>query len=317
MEVELDDRMTDETRNYVINFFKISKPTDLLKADLRLIRKIKDDASLALSQIHKFDDLNISEITVKNKYDNHEILVTKYVPINMRKDAHVTVFFHGGGYCLGSRMTHHHTVGLLARSSGSIWLSVEYRRCPDEAKYPTPYLDCKSVVEWALENKSTLADENSKLGMCGDSAGGTMAAILAHELKQNIDYQILIYPTVLFSDEYESFKQFQKDCYILVPPVIEFFAKNLTDVPLEHAPHLSPILYPDFTGLPKCVLIAVELDPLVDHSKHYYDKLTKTQNECKLSIIKGTIHGYFSQPFVFKQAFAETQDLIVQFLKNL
>lgn len=316
MEIELDDRLSDESKAFIIQSFKIARPADILSADLRLVRMLKDQAAIQLGKIVNFEDMEIEDIVVLNSEDGHEILVRKFIPKNSDKSS-ITVFFHGGGFCLGSRETHSHTVGFLARKTNSIWLSVEYRRCPDEGRYPVPYLDCKSVVEWTIQNKNNIGSQFSKIGICGDSSGGQMASIIAHELKHHLDYQILIYPCVHFSDDYKSIKEFTKECFYLVPEVVEFFTKNLTEEPEKYIDHLSPIMYPDFSNLPKCLIIAAELDPLVDHSVCYYQKLIKNNIESYLGILKGTIHGYFSQPLFFKNAFQETEQLIFDFFQKI
>jgi acetyl esterase len=93
---------------------------------------------------------------------------------------------------------------MLAARTGSTWLSVGYRRCPD-IKYPTPLLDCQSVVDWALELKTS--NPKIRVGLCGDSSGGQIAAMLAHKYKSKIDFQILVYPLVSFGAHYASYKE--------------------------------------------------------------------------------------------------------------
>ena len=85
----------------------------------------------------------------------------------------------------------------LAEATKSIWLSVEYRLAP-ENKYPIPMNDALSAAEWIVENKSRFGNENTKVGVAGDSAGGNLAAYLANELNQKLDYFILIYSCLYF-----------------------------------------------------------------------------------------------------------------------
>jgi len=317
--VELDDRMTTETKQYVLGFMSLAKPTDLLKADLKLIRKLKDQEALKFKGFFDFDShLEISEFKVKSMNDDHEILVTKYQPKCANKKSAVTLFFHGGGFCLSSNITHHNTVGLLARNTNNVWLSVEYRKCP-EFPYPIPRDDCKSVLEWFFNNNNNKENEfsNHKVGLCGDSAGAQIAANLAHEYKDKIDYQILIYPVVNFGAVYDSYKQFTAECYILVPEVIKFFMEKLCDDLSKYEEHFSIIKRPDFNNLSKCLIIAAELDPVRDESVHYHAKLNEVGVECELKIIKGVIHGFFSQPHIFKEAFNETLSHVVEFMNQI
>ena len=288
---ELDDKMSDETKTFVLNTLKAMNPADITKLDTRVVTKLKEDQYEKLfGLVNNFNDLlTIDEIHVKkSENDNFEIPFTRYVPKNLNQPpASVTVFFHGGGYCINSRKTHHLTVGMLASKSNSIWLSVGYRKCP-QVKFPTPVDDSRTCLEWVFNNYA-----ESKIGVCGDSSGAQIAAILAHEFKQKLNYQILIYPPVSFGGPYESYKLYQKDCYLLVPKVIKHFVDNLCDDITQHIELLEVINYKDFSNLAKCLIICAELDPLVDDSRNYYEKLKKENIDCEFLEIKGTIHGFF------------------------
>lgn len=168
-----------------------------------------------------------------------------------------------------------------------------------------------------MKHKTEICSSNSKLGLCGDSAGGTLSSILAHDFKEKIDYQILIYPGVNFDGIYNSFKEFSKECYIIVPEVLSYFARNLGENPIQFASSLSPIKYEDFTKLSKCLIIAAELDPLIDDAKHYYQKLKQENIDCSLKIIDGVVHTYFSSPLIFKNAFADTENIMIEFFKKI
>jgi acetyl esterase len=316
--LELDERMTNECRSYVTTLLQQAKPSFILEMDLNVARKIRDDQALKMNEFFDFTELKIDEFHVKNETDNYQVLLRKYEPIRSDQSSRATVFFHGGGYTLGSVNTHHHTVGSLALRTNSTWFSVAYRKCP-EFRYPVPYLDCKSALEWIIKNKKEFNFASDvKIGVCGDSSGGQIAAILAHELKHVIDYQILIYPVVHYGGKFDSYKEFVNDCYLIVPPVMEYFVKNMAECdPIVHARHLSPLYYQDFKNLPKCLIVAVELDPVLDDSKFYCEKLKESNIPCKLGIIKGTVHGYFSQPLQFKDAHKQTADLIVDFLEKV
>lgn len=147
-----DKRMTDETRVFVREFLRMAKQSDITKVDLKLVRAYRAERVRQLNALFKFDSLEIDEFTVTNLSDGYEIKVVKYAPKEKRGDTPITVFFHGGGYTLGSTESHHITVARLAQRTRSIWLSVDYRLCP-EHPYPAPYLDCKRVTEWVHENK--------------------------------------------------------------------------------------------------------------------------------------------------------------------
>ena len=313
---ELDDRMTEETKFFVTNSLKNLKPADVVNLDINMCRRIRVVSAHQVNSSLKFESLKEKELKIRNKNDDYEIPVSVYTPQSVKPNSPITIFYHGGGWTFGSRESFFYTIATLVESTNTIWISVEYRLCP-ENKFPIPLTDCQSVLEYVSENKQLFSSENSKLGICGDSSGGHYCALLSNEFNNLIDYQILIYPVVSFSNSYESEKEFTKDCYILVPEVIEFFAKNLlTDASLAHTDVLSPILKEDFSKLPNTLIIAAELDPVVDHSKHYYKRLQENNVKSVLKIINGVHHGFFNHPVLMKNAFNEMKDQITQFFQS-
>jgi acetyl esterase len=178
--------------------------------------------------------------------------------------------------------------------------------------------DCKAVVEWVLKEKSNIASLESKIGVIGDSAGGHLSSIISHDYKNLIDYQILIYPCVDLHNKYDSHDEFTHDMYYLVPELLEFFCGNIVeDKNVLKQSHISPIFRDDFENMPHTLIIAAELDPIVDNSKVYFDKLKKYGNNVELKIVNGTIHGFFHNGFYLKQAFNKSVEYICQFLNSL
>lgn len=316
---DLDDRMTEESKIQVTRLLSIMKPAQAVHLDVNLNRQMRNENANKINGNLIFNNLDITEIVVKNSEDDYEILVSCYRPKDASSDAPITVFFHGGGWTLNSRITHHHSIASLATSSNTIWLSVEYRLCP-EYKFPTPLNDCISVVHWVVDNKSQFSSATAKIGVSGDSSGGHFAALISHKFPDIIDYQILIYPCLYLGKDikYDSHYEFQKDCYLLVPTIMEFFINNLTnDHDLLDKPILSPVKHKDFSQVPKTLMIVAELDPLRDHSKDYHEKIRNSDNESELFIIKGVHHGFFSQPVTMKNSFGEMQSYVVKFFQSL
>jgi acetyl esterase len=316
--VELDERMTEETKAFVSASLKIATPSLVIKTPVSVIRQTRETNAEKLLASLDFNGLQTKEVFVKNKFDDFEVPVTILTPIDIRNDTSITIFIHGGGWTFGSRRTHFHAAASLANLTKTIFVSIDYRLAP-EHKFNKQISDCQSVVEWVLANKMEItSNQNAKLGLMGDSAGGHYSAILAHEYKNLFDYQILVYPCVHLNKHYNSYDQFKKDCYILVPDVIDFFTSNLVDdLAQTSVPTMSPILNEDYSNLPKCLIIAAELDPLVDHSTDYFNKLKENNVECDLHIIKGTIHGFFHNGTHLKNAFEECAQIVGDYFKKI
>ena len=318
-EVWIDEKYNEESKAYVTNYLKMFKPGQVIKMDLNVVRAAR--IAMAKKTIAENPNNNVkeTEVIVKNKYDDYDIPVSVYTPINeLRENSPITCYIHGGGWTLGSRPEYHLAMCALAEATKSIWLSIEYRLGP-EFKYPIPLQDCESVLDWVIANKKELGtSSDAKLGVAGDSAGGHFSAILTHDYKKHLDFQILIYPCVELGKKYDSYKRFTKDCYMLIPEVLDFFAGNLvSDLDDAKVKKLSPILADDFTNLPKCLIIASELDPLVDETKAYHDKLNANGNSSTYLLVEGAHHGFFNHPVVMKNSFAIAKKSIVEFMSHL
>lgn len=313
----LDDRMTNETKAFVTNSLKTLRPNMIPKIEISLLRSERENNALTLLAKVPFNNLNLRKLTIKSKKDNYEIPVLALVPENASKNSAITIYFHGGGWSLGSYLTHFYTVASLAKSTNIVWLSVDYRLAP-EFKFDTQLEDCRSVLEWLFDNRTQFSSASAKIGVSGDSAGGHYSTILTHEYKKKIDYQILIYPCVDMAVSYPSNTEFSSEIYALTPELIEYFVKNFLPQDTQlNSSKMSPLHNDDFTHLPKCLIVAAELDPLIDQVKAYNDKLLKYSNQSELKIIKGTIHGFFHNGYYFQEAFDEAVRHITQFVRHI
>lgn len=316
---ELDENMSEETRRYVTFFLQTTSPRAILTADLNLVRQQRDQRANLLNGTVKISDLIEQEFFVTSDKDGYQIPVTAYIPHYVNPSHPIIVFFHGGGWTFCSRITHHHSVASLAQQSNCIWISVEYRLAP-EFKHPTGLDDCKAVVNWAHKNKKSFfkCNENVQLGVSGDSAGGNYAVALSHELRDLIDFQILIYPSVQLDLMTESYQKYARDCYILIPEVIEYFIKNfIRDEADLRCKRASPLLIEDSKNVGRTCIIAADLDPLFDQAVILNKKLQDHNVHSELHTIKGAIHGYFNLPGQFPSAFAETSRHICNFLNTI
>src|SRR6267154_361299 len=88
----------------------------------------------------------------------------------------VVVFFHGGGWVVCTLETHDPYCRALATEAGVMVVSVDYRLAP-EHKFPAGLEDCLAATEWVLAHAGELGA--SRVVVAGDSAGGTMGAVVA------------------------------------------------------------------------------------------------------------------------------------------
>lgn len=315
-EFELDERMAQETKDFVVSSLRIIRPSQVPNIDINLSRKARAaNTAKVLSKLN-FNNLDKVEIMVKNQNDGYEIPVSIFTPEDCVQDSPITVFYHGGGWTFGSRDSHYHAVASCATMTKTIWASVEYRLAP-ESKFLVQISDCESALRWILDNKASIGTEKSKVGVSGDSAGGHYSAILAHEFKKELDYQILVYPCVDLITVYDSYKKYSNDCYLINPVLIKFFINNLMDEKDIGMTRASPLFSQDFNNLPKCLIICAELDPLVDQSYAYEKKLKENNVECVLCQVNGTVHGFFHNGVFLPNAFSQAAKEIANFIQTI
>ncbi|CAF3859819.1 unnamed protein product, partial [Rotaria sp. Silwood1] len=174
------------------------------------------------------------------------------------------------------------------------------------------------VTRQILTNKINYgANENTKIGVAGDSAGGLIAASVCHTIKK-LDFQILVYGAFDFADKTESHKEFTRPEHILTPTVINWFNSNaLRNENDKKDPRASVLLYDTFDGIPPCLFIVAELDPLRDDSYEYQKKLEKFGIKTKLVLMKNVIHSFFSLPGIYEKTCAQTIEAIKEFMDSL
>src|SRR5439155_8741182 len=107
------------------------------------------------------------------------------------------VYFHGGGWVTGDVETHDGICRTLANAAGCLVASVDYR-CAPEFAYPVAAEDCYAATRWVVEHARELGADPRRLAVCGDSAGGNLAAVVALMARDRggpaLAFQALVYP---------------------------------------------------------------------------------------------------------------------------
>jgi acetyl esterase len=307
-------RLGDEAQNFimfVVQNFPAPKGFELKTMRERsenIHMKINEKLSATFKGTEEERQIKVDETT--------EIPITIYTPLDAKKDKMV-VYFHGGGWTIASRKTHQTIVNMLADATKTVWISVEYRLAP-EHKFPIWLDDACEVTRQILANKSAYGgDENTKVGVAGDSAGGLIAASICHTIK-NLDFQILIYGAFDFAAETESHKEFTRPEHILTPTLFNWFKSNaLRDENDMKNPRASVLLNESFDNVPPCLFIVAELDPLRDDSYEYQKKLEKSGIKTNLVLIKNAIHSFFSLPGIFEKACGQGIEAVTEFMNGL
>ena len=145
--------------------------------------------------------------------------------------------------------------------------------------------------------------------------------MMAHEYREKIDYQILIYPCVDMSNnpnKYASNREFRNEMYFLTWELIDWFVKNVLDETKDlDSPKYSP-LYQDLGKIPKTLIISAELDPFIDMAKAYNEKAKSIPGNCiEMVVLKGTLHGFFNSGPPCDKAINEAVRHATEFLNKV
>jgi acetyl esterase len=210
----------------------------------------------------------------------------------------VVVFFHGGGWVLGSVKTHDALCRSLASRSGCAVVSVDYRLSP-EARFPEPLEDAYAAVAWVAIYGSDLGVDPSHLAVAGDSAGGNIAAATCLLAKDRsgpaIDFQLLVYPALDHRYGHQSCID-NADGYFLTMDSMRWFSNHyLGDDPATVVdPLASPLLAEDLAGLPAAHIVTAEYDLLRDEGEAYGAALDAADVPVTVHRYDGMIHGFVS-----------------------
>jgi acetyl esterase len=237
----------------------------------------------------------------------------------LTKPCPLLVFFHGGGFMLGSLALYDTACRRLAVKADCAVLSVDYRLAP-ETQFPGAVQDCYAATRWAYENAKRLDIDGARLAVCGDSAGGNLAAVVAQMAKDSrafdVAHQILIYPMTDQSRDYPSYERNARG-YMLTTAALHWFMDNYIPDPQDRKdPLASPMLHSDLKGLPPALIISAEFDPLVDENQAYADRLKEAGVPTHYVCFAGMIHPFFTLGGLIEDA-AKAEDLVAAAIKEL
>jgi len=262
--------------------------------DVKTVREQFEKSSLILVKMANEPIHRVEDITIPGR--GGPIRARVYRPRDGERLPAV-VYYHGGGFVLGSVETHDHVCRRLANLSGAVVVSVDYRLAP-EHKFPAAVEDAYDAAKWVADNYDKLGVDNGKIAVAGDSAGGNLAAVTAIMARDRgesfVKYQVLIYPAVnLTGSPTVSRVEYSGPEYvILTADLMAWFGRQYFSKPQDAlSPYASPI-FADLSNLPPALVITAEYDPLRDEGE-LYAHLLKTRGVRAVAVrYNGVIHGF-------------------------
>jgi acetyl esterase len=205
------------------------------------------------------------------------------------------VFFHGGGWVIGSIDTHDNLCRSIANAAGCVVVSVEYRLAP-EHKFPAGIEDAYAATCWTFQHADRLGIDSRRIAVGGDSAGGNLAAVVSLMARDrggpNLALQVLLYPITDHNLDTASYLTYS-DGYLLTRDGMAWFWNHyLPEGVLPDQPYVSPLRAKNLSGLPPALVITAECDPLCDEGNAYARRLETAGVRVTWSCYPGMIHGF-------------------------
>ena len=214
------------------------------------------------------------------------------------------VYFHGGGWVVGSIDTADGICRSLANGAGCVVVSVEYRLAPEHT-FPAAADDSYAVTRWVADNAATLGVDAARLAVGGDSAGGNLAAVVALMARDRrgpaLVHQLLIYPVTDSACDTQSYHD-NANGYFLTKDMMLWFWSHYAGEGMDRVnPYAAPLRAANLQGVSPALVITAEYDPLRDEGEAYGARLRDAGVPTEVTRYHGMIHGFFGLAAVLDQ----------------
>lgn len=229
----------------------------------------------------------------------------------------VLLYFHGGGFTIGSIATHDVLCRSLSHLAHCAVLSLDYRLAPQH-KFPTAADDAWDALRWLALNAAALGLDGARLAVGGDSAGGTLAAVCAVQARDAglpLALQLLFYPGCAMQQDTHSHQVFGHGFVLEQAHIQWMFGQYLRSpadrrdwrfAPLDGCDAQGSVI--DAEGLAPAWIGLAECDPLLDEGLAYADKLRAAAVPVDLEIYRGVVHEFIKMGRAIPQALTAHQD---------
>jgi acetyl esterase len=231
----------------------------------------------------------------------------------------ILVWFHGGGWVIGSVDSHDATCRQMCNDTGAIVVSVDYRLAP-EHKFPAAVDDCVAAWRWVNAHAADIGGDPARLALGGDSAGGNLAAVVSLVARDEglpaPLLQLLVYPVTDYEFESPSMVDNATGYFLEADGMRWFFGHYRTCEEDCADWRMSPARAADHAGLPRAVVITAEFDPLRDQGEAYGRRMSECGCDVEVLRVDGVFHGFFGM-HAFLDPAQKAWDLSVSSVKDV
>ncbi len=209
----------------------------------------------------------------------------------------VLIWFHGGGWVIGSLDENEATCRVLCNEVGAAVLAVDYRLAP-EHRFPAAAEDAYAALCWVAEHGDEIGADPQRISISGESAGGnlaTVASMMARDRGGPMPLlQLLVSPVTAPPGDRKSYVDYAEGYFFSRASMEWFFQHYPRDEADLRNPYLMPLLAEDLSGLPPALVMTAEYEVLRDEGEEYAHRLLDAGVPCELVRYPGQIHGFFA-----------------------
>ncbi|MFL9885818.1 alpha/beta hydrolase [Paraburkholderia agricolaris] len=232
------------------------------------------------------------------EFGGAHVPVRIYRPQDARPGLATVVFFHGGGFVLGSVELMDDVARKLCRDMNAVVVSVDYRLAP-EHPFPAAHDDALTATLWAIRNVAALGGDASRVAVAGESAGGNLAASTALTLRdrgERLAAQLLVVPGVDLARDTVRIEAKRNDFPMLSPSDLRDISRLYMGLNMAQAGTFppSPLHAEDFIGLPPAMIALAGHDPLCEEGLAYAERLRAAGVPVQVHRFEDMFHPFFA-----------------------
>lgn len=233
-----------------------------------------------------------------------------YAPTRERRYP-TMLYFHGGGYVKGGIDDSDAFCRNLAQIAQHTVVSVDYRLAP-ESPFPAALDDACAATAWACAHADDLHVVAGPVAVCGESAGGNLAAVTClrarADARMSIRRQVLLQPVVDFTLSSASMHFTDRQCLVPSDDLAWYYRTYYGSGRSLENPDVSP-LFADVAGLPPALIITAEYDTLRDEGRAYADRLRAAGIAVRYTCYAGMVHGFLQMGGLVREARAALEEI--------
>jgi acetyl esterase len=266
---------------------------NLPPASQMTVQQLRDNARERSASLPREDVGSVRDYRVPSV--NGDVLVRVFTP-RAPGPWPALVYFHGGGWVTGDVDTHEGICRTLANAARCVVASVDYRCAPDFT-FPTAAEDAYAATRWVATEGAALGIDSGRVAVCGDSAGGNLAAVVALMARDRsgppLTFQALVYPITDHDLDTPSYRE-NAEGYLLTRDGMRWYwDQYVPDAADRTNPYVAPMRATSLAGLPPALVITAEYDPLRDEGEAYATRLAAAGVPVSHTRYPGMIHAFF------------------------